>query len=208
MRALLAAVAWFGAAVVLVVGAVIALFWIGFLHQIPILFYRGLVLIAIGALFCFVVLLLASRKWPVWKPRDAVSACAFACGAAVCLLIVLPVTIDRSVSVFILTRMAALPDRAFTPAEMRATFTEVYLGRYQQIERRLEEQEISGNVARDAAGFRITPQGLAFVRLARFLSQIFQTDPRFVTVDGSPQSDNVPASADAGAVSPFVRKGP
>lgn len=193
MRALLAAAAWFSAAVVLVVGTVIALFWIGFLHQISILFYRGLVLIAIGALFCFVVLVLASRKWPTWKPRDAVSASAFACGVAVCFLIVLPVTIDRSVSVFILTRMAAMPDRAFTPAEMRAIFTDVYLGRYQQIERRLEEQEISGNVARDAVGFRITPQGLAFVRLARFLSKVFQTDPRFVTADGLPESDNAPA---------------
>ena len=194
MRAFLAAAAWFSAAVVLVVGAMIALFWIGFLHEISILFYRGLVLIAVGALFCFVVLVLASRKWPIWKPRDAVSASAFACGVAVCLLIVLPVTIDRSVSVFILTRMAALPDRTFTPAEMRATFTDVYLGRYQQIERRLEEQEISGNVARDAAGYRITPQGLAFVRLARFLSRIFQTDARFVTVDGLPESDKVTAS--------------
>jgi hypothetical protein len=194
MRAFLAAGAWFGAAVVLVVGAMIALFSIGFLHQISILFYRGLVLIAIAAVFCFVVLLLASRKWPVWDPRDAVSACAFACGVAVCLLIVLPVTIDRSISVFILTRMAALPDRAFTPAEMRAIFTDVYLGRYGQIERRLEEQEISGNVARDAAGFRITPQGLVFVRLARFLSPIFETDPRFVSTDGVPQSDKVTAS--------------
>jgi hypothetical protein len=208
MRAFLAAAAWFSAAVVLVVGAMIALFWIGFLDQISIVFYRGLVLIAIGALFCFVVLMLASRKWPVWRPRDAVSACAFASGVAVCFLIVLPVTIDRSISVFILTRMAALPDRAFTPAEMRATFTEVYLRRYQQIERRLEEQEISGNIARDAAGFRITPQGLAFVRLSRFLSTIFQTDPRFVNVDGVPPSDNGPARADAGAVSPFVRKDP
>jgi MFS family permease len=208
MRAFLAAAAWFGAAIVLVVGAVIALFWIGFLHQISILFYRGLVLIAIGALFCFVVLVLASRKWPIWKPRDAVSASAFACGVAVCLLIVLPVTIDRSVSVFILTRMAALPDRAFTPDEMRAIFTEVYLGRYQQIERRLEEQEISGNVARDAAGYRITPQGLAFVRLARFLSTVFQTDPRFVTADGFPKSDNAPARADARVVSPLVHKDP
>jgi hypothetical protein len=208
MRAFLAAAAWFSAAVVLVVGTLIALFWIGFLHQISIVFYRGLVLIAIGALFCFVILVLASWKWPVWKLRDAVSACAFACGVAVCFLIVLPVTIDRSVSVFILTRMAALPDRTFTPAEMRGIFTDVYLGRYQQIERRLDEQEISGNVARDAAGFRITPQGLAFVRLARFLSQIFQTDPRFVSVDGFPQSAHVPASANAGVVSPIVRKNP
>jgi hypothetical protein len=192
MKAFLAAAAWLTAAVVLVVGATTVLFAVGFLHQISILFYRGLALIAIAAVFCFLVLLLASRKWPTWKPRDAVSACGFACGVAVCLLLVLPVTIDRSVTVFILAQMAARPDRSFTPAEMRSIFTDVYLGRYQQIDRRLEEQEISGNVARDAAGFRITPQGLAFVRFARILSATFQTDPRFLTTDEVSKSTKAP----------------
>ena len=48
MKAFLAAGAWFTAAVVLVVGSVVALSWIGFLDRISILFYRGLVLIAVG----------------------------------------------------------------------------------------------------------------------------------------------------------------
>lgn len=184
MRAFLAGCAWFTCAVLLVVGTVVALFWIGFLQQISIVFYRGLILIVVAEVLCFVVLLLARRKWPVWKLRDAISACAFAAGVAVCLLIVFPVTIDRSISVFVLTQMAARPDHAFTPAEMRTLFLDVYVGRYQQIERRLDEQETSGNVAPAGAGFRITAQGLRFVRLARLLSGIFQTDPRFVTPAG------------------------
>ncbi len=113
--------------------------------------------------------------------RDAVSACAFAGGTAVCLLIVLPVTIDRSISVFMLTQMAAQPDHAFTPSELRSLFVDAYVTRYRQIERRLEEQEVSRNVAQTASGFRITLQGLVFVRFARFLSGVFQTDRRFVT---------------------------
>ena len=181
MKAFLAAGAWFTAAVVLVVGSVVALSWIGFLGQISILFYRGLVLIAVGEIFCFAVLLLARRTWPVWHVRDAVSACAFAGGIAVCLLIVLPVTIDRSISVFMLTQMAAQPDHAFTPSELRGLFIDVYVERYGQIERRLDEQQVSRNVTQTANGFRITPQGLAFVRFARALSIIFQTDRRFVT---------------------------
>ena len=181
MKPFLAAGAWFTSAVVLVVGSVTTLFWVGFLHRISIVFYRGLVLIAIAEVFCFVVLLLACRKWPTWKPRDAVSACAFAAGTAVCLLIVLPVTIDRSISVFLLTQMAAQPDRAFTPSELRTVFFDVYLDQYRQIERRLEEQQTSGNVIPAGTGFRITPQGLAFVRFARGMSGVFQTDPRFVT---------------------------
>jgi hypothetical protein len=181
MKAFLAAGAWFTAAVVLVVGSVVALSWIGFLDQISILFYRGLVLIAVGEVFCFAVLLVARRKWPVWHVRDAVSACAFAGGIAVCLLIVLPVTIDRSISVFMLTQMAAQPDHAFTPSELRSLFVDVYVERYGQIERRLEEQKVSRNVAQTGNGFQITPQGLAFVRFARLRSTVFQTDPRFVT---------------------------
>jgi hypothetical protein len=190
MKAFLAAGAWFTAAVVLVVGAVVVLSWIGFLDRISILFYRGLALIAIGEAFCFAVLLMARWKWPVWKVRDAVAACAFAAGIAVCLLIVLPVTIDRSISVFMLTQMAAQPDHAFTPSELRTLFVDVYVDRYAQVERRLSEQEVSRNVAQTANGFQITTQGLAFVRFARFLSIVFQTDRRFVT----PVENAAPAS--------------
>jgi hypothetical protein len=180
MKAFLAVSIWFACAVLLVIGSLVALFWIGCLQQISILFYRGLALIGIAEVLCFLVLMLACRKWPIWKMRDVISASAFAAGAAVCLLIVLPVTIDRSISTFMLTQMAARPDRAFTPAELRTLFVDVYVGRYRQIDRRLEEQEISGNVSPAAAGFQITPQGLAFVRVARLLSSVFQTDPRFV----------------------------
>lgn len=186
MKAFIAAATWFTGAVLLVVGSVTALFWIGFLQQSFILFYRGLVLIAFGEAFCFVVLLFACRQWPQWKVRDAVSASVFAAGIAFCLLIVLPVTIDRSISVFMLTEMAAQPDRGFTSLDMRNLFVDVYVERYRQIERRLEEQKISGNVTPTATGFRITPQGLAFVRFARLLSKIFQTDPRFVTPAAAP----------------------
>ena len=198
MKAFIAAATWFTGAVLLVVGSVTALFWIGFLQQSFILFYRALVLIAFGEAFCFVVLLFACRQWSQWKARDAVSASVFAAGIAVCLLIVLPVTIDRSISVFMLTEMAAQPDRGFTSLDMRNLFVDVYVERYRQIERRLEEQKISGNVTPTATGFRITPQGLAFVRFAHLLSKIFQTDPRFVTPAAAPAPGSAAGSGQSG----------
>ena len=76
MKAFLAAGAWFTAAVALVVGAVVALSWAGFLDRISILFYRGLVLIAVGELFCFAVLLLARRIWPILaRARRRIGVC-------------------------------------------------------------------------------------------------------------------------------------
>jgi hypothetical protein len=198
MRAFLAVSAWFAGAVLLVIGTLVALFWIGAFQQISIIFYRGLALIGIAEVFCFGVLWLACRKWPVWKMRDVVSACAFAAGAAVCFLIVLPVTVDRSISTFMLTQMAARPDRAFTAAELQTVFVEVYVKRYNQVERRLQEQEISGNVAPAATGFQITAQGRAFVRFARLLASVFQTDPRFVMPADEPQTGASPSPAAVG----------
>ena len=108
MKAFLAAGAWFTAAVVLVVGSVVVLSWIGFLDQISILFYRGLVLIAVGEVFCFAVLRLARRIWPIWHVRDVVSACAFAGGIAVPLLIVLPVTAPNAAASCLAAPLPAL----------------------------------------------------------------------------------------------------
>jgi len=81
---------------------------------------------------------------------------------------------------------------------MRNLFVDVYVERYRQIERRLEEQKISGNVTPTATGFRITPQGLAFVRFARLLSKIFQTDPRFVTPAAAPAPGSAAGTGQSG----------
>ena len=126
------------------------------------------------------MLLLLRRYWRGWHVRDAVSACAFAAGIAVCFLIVLPVTIDRSMSVFLLGRMAAEPDRSFTPADLETIFVRTYVEHYNQVKRRLEEQRVSGNVAETPDGYRIDAQGAAFVQFGRFISKVFQTDTRLV----------------------------
>ena len=180
MKALFATAVWFGGAVLLVIGMMVALFWAGFLGNVLILFYRGLLIIAASEAACFAALLLLRRYWQGWHVRDAVSACAFAAGVAVCFFIVLPVTIDRSMSVFLLGQMAAEPDRSFTPSDLETIFVHTYVQRYDQVKRRLEEQRISGNVAETPEGYRIDAQGVAFVQFGRFISKVFQTDHRLV----------------------------
>lgn len=180
MRAFFATTAWFGGAVLLVMGMMVTLFWVGFLGGVSILLYRGLLILAACEVACFAALLLLRRRWRGWHVRDAVSACAFASGVAVCFLTLLPVTIDRSMSVFLLGRMAAEPDRSFSPAELETIFVRTYVQRFDQVKRRLEEQRVSGNVIEMPDGYRIDAQGLAFVQLGRLVSKVFRTDPRFV----------------------------
>lgn len=180
MKAFLAATVWFGGAALLVMGLMVALFWVGFLGGVSILLYRGLLILAACEAACFAALLVLRRRWRGWRVRDAVSACAFASGVGVCFLTLLPVTIDRSMSVFLLGRMAAEPDRSFSPADLETIFVRTYVQRFDQVKRRLEEQRVSGNVTETPGGYQIDAQGLAFVQLGRLISKVFRTDPRFI----------------------------
>ena len=90
-----------------------------------------------------------------------------------------PVTVDRSVSVFMLTQFENA-GRPLTGDEARDGFIRAYVNDWAQIDRRLKEQWLSGNIEPTPAGWRLTRQGHAVTRLARGMSALFDGDPRFV----------------------------
>ncbi|WP_244965520.1 hypothetical protein [Methylobacterium soli] len=189
---------WAAAQAVLHAGAValgflsfVLLFQLDLGAGITILFYRGLVLLGLA----FAVTL-ALTTWLAGhfartglRRRDALAACILSLSLNLSFLVLFPVTVDRSISVFMLGQMAAHPDDVVTPAQMRATFQDVYLGEYRQIERRMDEQALSGNVVPVGDGYRITPQGRAFIRLSGLIARAFRTDPRLVAGTAPPHRD-------------------
>jgi hypothetical protein len=184
MREAIASLTWFGAAILIVNGGLALIFMGDLLTAFRILFYRGLAAIAISAVAAFFILNMARRIWRRWLLRDVISATLCASGLTVCFFVVLPVTVDRSVTVFILGQMAARPNYPFTAEEMQKIFIRQYLGEHRQIERRLQEQSASGNLTRTNSGYQISLQGAKFIRLAHFISEIFGTEPWII--DASP----------------------
>lgn len=180
MDLLTASLLFAGAALVGLV-VLILLFKLKVFAGLNVLFYRGLVLIALVTVALFTVGLFVAPKLQL-SPSVALAAAAISASINLTILIVLPVTIDRSVTMFLLGYMDHHAQRAFTPAELRTTFDDVYLGRWEQMQRRMDEQQLSGNVARDGTrGYRITPQGRSFVAFSRKVAWAFDTDPRFVS---------------------------
>jgi hypothetical protein len=177
----------FAAAACAGLGILVVMFWLGVAAGIDILFYRGLVLC--GAAFVVTVGLFAYlghvTRRATW--RDAIAAGLLSLGLNIGFLIVVPVTVDRSITTFILSTMATEPDRAFTTRELEQVFADTYVGRLRQIERRMHEQEVSGNVRRIDGGFAISPQGLSFVIWARRISWLFGTDRRLIDVEPAPR---------------------
>ncbi|WP_336490484.1 hypothetical protein [Methylobacterium nigriterrae] len=166
----------------------VALFQIDLLPGIGILFYRGLALLIVAFVVTLGLALVAAGRLADWgvRRRDALGACILSLALNLGFLVLLPVTVDRSISVFVLAEMAAHPDEAYTAERMRGVFEKRYLGEYRQIDRRLQEQAASGNVRASGDAYVITPQGRAFIRLSRLVANAFRTDPRFVTAPPQP----------------------
>ncbi len=160
-----------------------ALFRSGLLAQISILFYRGLALIALAFVATLATVFMLARRGPIpgVRGRDAFSAAVLSLAFNLCFLVIFPVTIDRSVSVFVLGQMAAHADRAYSADQMTKVFSDVYVGEDHQIDRRLREQLLSGNVERIGAGYRISARGKAFIQTSKLIAWMFEGDTRFVS---------------------------
>ncbi|WP_330083787.1 hypothetical protein [Methylocystis iwaonis] len=147
-----------------------------------VMFYRG-----VGALIVDFFLLIALVAASAARlPRrlgidgaDALGAAIVATSLLLAAFVLGPITADRSISVFMLSQFEAA-DRPLTAAEARDAFVRVYVDDWAQIDRRLKEQALSGNLEQGPDGWRLTAQGRAFMKTARALSSIFGGDPRFV----------------------------
>ncbi|MEL6064104.1 MULTISPECIES: hypothetical protein [unclassified Methylobacterium] len=189
------ALRWVGAQALLHLGTLVVgfgtfvlLFQTDLWSGVTILFYRGLLLLVVAFLLTLaaaVALTGLGRAWGL-RRRDALGACVLSLSLNLSGFVVLPVTVDRSVSVFLLGQMAAHPDESFDADRARAVFDAVYLGTFRQMERRLAEQKASGNVAPRGDGYVITPQGRAFIRFAGLIARLFRTDTRLIAGASAP----------------------
>jgi hypothetical protein len=144
---------------------------------IAILFYRGLLLCAASAILLAAALALAGR----WKPlalETIVAAAALSFAFNLSFLILFPVTIDRSISVFLLAEIEA--HEGLDTPRLEQLFVDRYVRDMAQIDRRVAEQALSGNIVVENGHIRLTSRGRRFLALSRGIGKAFATDPRFV----------------------------
>ncbi len=145
---------------------------------VSILFYRGLILCALSAALVMAAMALL-RRWR-FDLATIIAAGALTLSFNICFLIVLPVTLDRSISVFMLAQIEQHQDEALDSRRITEIFVQKYVGDMRQMDRRIAEQTASGNVVTVDGHVRLTDQGHRFLALSRTLARLFGTDPRFV----------------------------
>lgn len=168
----------------LILGFIIFLFFfqVDVFYSMSIIFYRGLAIILVMALIEWTILtlsIIAFFKNDV-SHAHAFSATMMTVAISVVFLVVIPVTLDRSVSVFLLSYMSNY-GKEMHPDELEDVLVRKYIKEYHAVDRRVNEQIKSGNISKTPDGkLVLTPQGSKFLFFSRKIAKYFGIDMKYL----------------------------
>ena len=146
----------------------------GLLNSISVYFYRGICLLILTLVFMVAVygFLKKIRLGSNFAVKDIILSLVLIFSMNLLFFTHVPVTADRSISVFLLGYMSGSSETVYDEEVIKKVFIDEYVLKNENIEKRLEEQISSGNISRDLGGYRITDQGKKIVRFYVFISRL------------------------------------
>lgn len=140
-------------------------------------FYRGVLLLVLTAVALGVLL-----RYARWSRVEI----AIVLVLVFCLNLVffthIPVTADRSVSVFLLGYLNSHPDRTVTTKELKDALVQAYVGEHDAVGKRLKEQKEIGTIVEYEGGIRISPWGRLLVKIYSFAADIFGVNKKNMSI--------------------------
>lgn len=153
------------------------------LSGMDVLMYRGIVMIIVSGIAA------AALSLAFWKlkkvswlgVKDVVCVFIICCCVNMVFFILVPVTVERSVSVFMLSYMEQSSDNHFTQEQIGEIFVDKYVNQFGAFEKRFDEQVETGTIVMNDDGtYSLTDSGRTVVGMFRLISGLFDTDERLV----------------------------
>jgi hypothetical protein len=146
-----------------------------------VLMYRGVAFIMITGVVAGVIMAVIRKFWGFITIRDVIMMFVIFCCINMVFLTLVPVTVERSVSVFMLSYMDENSDQTFTQESVGEVFTSKYVEDYGAFEKRFDEQVVTGTIEQNPDGtYSITERGRFIVKMFRTIAEWFDTDRRLV----------------------------
>ena len=159
----------------------VGLFHTGLLKSMNVLMYRGIAFIVLTGIIAAIVMGIVRKFWKFVTIRDIIMMVVIFCCVNTVIFTLVPVTVERSVSVFMLSYMDENSDKTFTQESVGEIFTAKYVNEYGAFEKRFNEQVVTGTIKQNADGtYSITDRGRLIVKGFRLLAEWFDTDRRLV----------------------------
>jgi hypothetical protein len=151
--------------------------------NINVLFYRGILLLVTTCVVITILLILfkRSRLGKLFTYRDIILSVTIIFSFNIVFFTHLPATAERSISVFLLGYMNKNPDKAITKEEFTRFFIDKYINEYGAMEKRFNEQIVSGNIVSKGKGYLITKQGRLIMRFYNLIADLFKIEKRIIS---------------------------
>lgn len=147
-----------------------------------VLMYRGIIMIILSGLIAAGLSYAFKRLKKVsWLDiKDYITVFIICCCINLAFFILIPVTVERSVSVFMLSYMDNY-DRGYTEEEIAEIFFDKYVNEYGAFEKRFNEQLETGSIVENPDGsYSLTDTGKFIVKMFRLTADVYKTDQRLV----------------------------
>lgn len=163
--------------------AFVAMFHTPLLKSLHVLMYRGIVFVILSGIIGGIILAgikhFGKENWITLK--DGFIVFLYCCCINMVFFTLVPVTVERSISVFMLSYMENSQEVSFNKDRIEEVFIEKYIKEYEAFEKRFNEQIITGNIQKNNDGsYQITEQGKTIVWCFRFIADLFDTDKRLL----------------------------
>ena len=108
--------------------------------------------------------------------RDYICVSGIFVGVTLTWFILGPVTVERSISVYMLSYMEQNSELPIDADKMEEVFLNQYIDEFGAFDKRFSEQIESGNIEKVEGGYIITESGKTVVNAFRWLSTVFDTE--------------------------------
>lgn len=152
-----------------------------FFNSWNIIFYRGVAIAILCALIQIVLIWQAIRLLPIklLSFRDNLCITALSLTFNLSFFIIFPVTLERSISTFLLSSLSQNESDGLTQAQMEDRFIQIFVKEKGAISERMREQIASGNVVKVGDNYILTEQGRAFIRISEDIKKIYKIQPKY-----------------------------
>ncbi|HIV54669.1 MAG TPA: hypothetical protein H9898_02675 [Candidatus Anaerobiospirillum stercoravium] len=161
----------------------IALGWVTwFDHVMPVYYYRSVILLVFAMVLAFCgLVLLRHRQLLHFAFKDIVLSLCFGFLLNFSFLSLVTVSLDRSISVYLISYLAQHPEERFSAQDLETLFIKGYVQGHNAIARRIAEQMVTGSlVAHDDGTYSISKRGQTMVTQWRVIAHVFRVNNSFL----------------------------
>ena len=102
----------------------------------------------------------------------------------------IPVTADRSLTIYLLGKMNSNPERIYKKSELEHLLIQQYIVEYNAVQKRADEQVIVGTIENGKEGYKITQKGERLIGFYQILAKVFQVNSKLTNPKKGQEDEN------------------